>query len=96
VLSNVTLPVQFVPEIIIRFALHRMQPLRESVMQKQVIKFAGEPVGIVIPDEDRLKFIAVKFHVIDLDEQRFDSADDVRAAISKLVASRNSAPVAHV
>ena len=65
-------------------------------MQKQVIKFAGEPVGIVIPDENRLKFIAVKFHVIDLDEQRFDSADDVRLAISKLVASRNSAPVAHV
>lgn len=65
-------------------------------MQKQVIEFAGEPVGIVVPDEDRLKFIAVKFHVIDLDEQKFDSADDVRVAIGKLVASRNSAPVAHV
>ncbi|TNM60489.1 hypothetical protein [Aliirhizobium smilacinae] len=65
-------------------------------MQKQVIEFAGEPVGIVIPDENRLKFIAVKFHVIDLDEQRFDSPDDVRLAISKLVASRKSAPVAHV
>ncbi len=65
-------------------------------MHKQVIEFAGEPVGIVIPDENRLKFIAVKFHVIDLDEQRFDSADDVRLAIRKLVASRNSAPVAHV
>lgn len=35
-------------------------------MQKQVIEFAGEPVGIVIPDNDRLKFIAVKFHVHDL------------------------------
>jgi hypothetical protein len=65
-------------------------------MQKQVIEFAGEPVGIVVPDENRLKFIAVKFHVIDLDEQKFDSADDVRVAIGKLVASRNSAPVNHV
>jgi hypothetical protein len=65
-------------------------------MQKQVIEFAGEPVGIVVPDENRLKFIAVKFHVIDLDEQRFDSPDDVRMAISRLVASKNAAPSAHV
>jgi hypothetical protein len=65
-------------------------------MQKQVIEFAGEPVGIVVPDKDRLKFIAVKFHVIDLDEQRFDTADEVRMAISRLVAARNAAPVAHV
>ena len=33
-------------------------------MKKQVIEYAGVPVGIVIPDEDRLKFIAVKFHVV--------------------------------
>ncbi len=54
-------------------------------MQKQVIEYRGEPVGIVVPDEDRLKFIAVKFHVIDLDEQRFRSADEVRLAIHDLV-----------
>ncbi|UHS62412.1 hypothetical protein HRR99_13220 [Agrobacterium vaccinii] len=60
-------------------------------MQKQVIEFAGEPVGIVVPDENRLKFIAVKFHVHDLDDQRFDSADDVRRAIGNLVRNRNVA-----
>lgn len=60
-------------------------------MQKQVIEFAGEPVGIVVPDENRLKFIAVKFHVHDLDDQRFDSADDVRLAIGNLVRNRNVA-----
>lgn len=65
-------------------------------MQKQVIEFAGEPVGIVIPDQDRLKFIAVKFHVIDLDEQRFDSPDAVRLAIRDLVRARHQAPSAHV
>ncbi|MDE1160292.1 MAG: hypothetical protein PW791_18870 [Neorhizobium sp.] len=65
-------------------------------MQKQVIEFGGEPVGIVIPDENRLKFIAVKFHVIDLDEQRFDTPDDVRVAIRDLVRSRHLAPSAHV
>ena len=63
-------------------------------MQKLVIEFAGEPVGIVIPDNDRLKFIAVKFHVHDLDEQKFDSADDVRIAIRDLVRNRNLAAVA--
>jgi len=60
-------------------------------MQKQVIEFAGEPVGIVVPDDNRLKFIAVKFHVHDLDEQRFDSAEDVRVAIRNLVRDRNVA-----
>lgn len=54
-------------------------------MQKQVIEYRGEPVGIVVPDEDRLKFIAVKFHVIDLDERLFKSADEVRLAIRELV-----------
>lgn len=65
-------------------------------MQKQVIEFGGEPVGIVIPDEDRLKFIAVKFHVIDLDEHRFNTPDEVRLAIRELVRSRASAPSAQV
>lgn len=69
--------------------------MRESAMHKQVIEFGGEPVGIVIPDDDRLKFIAVKYHVIDLDEQRFDSPDAVRLAIRNLVRERNQAPAAH-
>ena len=63
-------------------------------MQKQVIEFGGEPVGIVVPDQDRLKFIAVKFHVIDLDEQRFDTPDQVRLAIRDLVRSRTNVPAA--
>ena len=60
-------------------------------MQKQVIEFAGIPVGIVIPVEDRLKFIAVKYHVHDLDEQHFDSPAAVKRAIANLLASRNEA-----
>ena len=65
-------------------------------MQKQVIEYGGEPVGIVVPDDDRLKFIAVKFHVIDLDERRFSSADEVRLAIRDLVHSRNGDAAIHV
>lgn len=60
-------------------------------MQKQVIEYGGEPVGIVVPDADRLKFIAVKFHVIDLDEQRFGSAEEVRTAIRNLMFQRSAA-----
>jgi hypothetical protein len=54
-------------------------------MQRQVVEYAGVPVGILIPDSNRLKFIAVKFHVHDLDERHFDSACDVKAAISRLL-----------
>lgn len=58
-------------------------------MQKQVIEYAGVPVGIVIPDQNQLRFIAVKYHVIDLDNQRFQSVTDVQRAIR---AHLNEAP----
>lgn len=57
-------------------------------MQRQVVEYAGVPVGILIPDADRMKFIAVKFHVHDLDERHFDSAKDVKDAIRELLHSR--------
>lgn len=50
-------------------------------MQKQVVEYAGVPVGIVIPDQNQLRFIAVKYHVIGLDNQRFQSVQDVQRAI---------------
>jgi hypothetical protein len=60
-------------------------------MVKQVIEYAGVPVGIVIPDKDRLKFIAVKFHVHDLDGQYFTSSAEVQRAIHTMIsASRGS------
>lgn len=54
-------------------------------MEKQVIEYAGEPVGIAVPENGKVKFIAVKFHVMDLDDQVFPSAEDVNAAIHRLV-----------
>lgn len=57
-------------------------------MSKQVIEYGGEAVGVVVPDQDRLKFLAVKYHVWDLDAQRFGSADEARAAIRHLLADR--------
>jgi hypothetical protein len=51
---------------------------------KQVVHFDGVPVGILVPIADCFKFIAVKFHVYDLDGQHFRSAGDVVKAIFEL------------
>jgi hypothetical protein len=59
-------------------------------MTKQVIEYRGEAVGVVVPDEHGLKFLAVKYNVWDLDAQRFRSADEARAAIRRLFASQSA------
>ncbi|KQV12222.1 hypothetical protein ASC97_13750 [Rhizobium sp. Root1203] len=55
-------------------------------MQRQAIVFNGQEVGIVVPEENRLRFIAVRFHVIDLDNRVFDTLTDIRRAISEHLA----------
>ncbi len=50
-------------------------------MSRQVIEHAGLPVGIAVHQDDAYRFIAVKFHVIDLDERRFADLSELRAAI---------------
>lgn len=52
-------------------------------MQRQVIEHGGLPVGIAIPDEGKLRFIAVKFPVIDMDNQKFTSVTELKAAVSR-------------
>lgn len=52
-------------------------------MQRQVIEHGGLPVGIAIPDEGKLRFIAVKYPVIDLDNKRFKSVKEIKAAITE-------------
>ena len=54
-------------------------------MDNQFIEYAGEPVGIDVTENGKLKFISVKYHVMDLDEQVFPSAEEVNAAIHRLV-----------
>ncbi|MBX9457348.1 MAG: hypothetical protein KL863_15790 [Rhizobium sp.] len=56
-------------------------------MEKQVIEYAGEPVGIAVPENGKLKFIAVKYHVMGLDEHVFPTREEMSAAIHRLVAS---------
>ncbi|TKV70679.1 hypothetical protein [Rhizobium sp. AU243] len=50
-------------------------------MQRQTIEYQGLPVGIAIPNNNKLRFIAVKFHVIDLDNRQFSSVAELKSAI---------------
>ena len=50
-------------------------------MQRQVIEYDGLPVGIAVPHNEKLRFVAVKFHVIDLDNRQFSSVFELKAAI---------------
>lgn len=52
-------------------------------MEKQVIEYAGIPVGITIPDGDRLKFIAVKYPVIALDGGTYRNIGELQSAIHR-------------
>lgn len=56
-------------------------------MQRQAVVFNGQEVGIVVPEESRLRFVAVRFHVIALDNRVFDTLTDVRRAISEHLAA---------
>lgn len=61
-------------------------------MNRQVIEHDGVPVGVVVPDQGQVKFLAVKYHVWDLDAQRFRSADEARAAIRRLLNGHGARP----
>jgi hypothetical protein len=58
----------------------------EIEMHKQVVEYAGVPVGVLVPRGDSLTFLAVKFHVMGLDGRRFSSLADARNAIHAHVA----------
>ncbi|SMD07690.1 hypothetical protein [Rhizobium sp. RU36D] len=51
-------------------------------MSKQVVEYDGIPVGITVPEGDRLKFIAVKYPVIELDGGFYHDIAELRSAIS--------------
>ncbi|MCB1447382.1 MAG: hypothetical protein KDJ87_16705 [Rhizobiaceae bacterium] len=55
-------------------------------MHKQVVEYAGVPVGILVPRDDSLTFLAVKFHVMGLDGCRFASLGDAHTAIQAHIA----------
>ncbi|MCV9966849.1 hypothetical protein OIU34_33925 [Pararhizobium sp. BT-229] len=48
---------------------------------KQVVEYQGIPVGVLIPRDGGLAFMAVKYDVMELDGRSFLSAAEARAAI---------------
>ncbi|MBB3979513.1 hypothetical protein GGQ64_004755 [Rhizobium azooxidifex] len=56
-------------------------------MNKQVIEYAGVPVGIAIPEEGAVRFVAVKFHVFDLDQRRFSTLGQLQGAVHSHMSS---------
>lgn len=58
-------------------------------MSRQIIEFGGLPVGIAVLQNNRLRFIAVKYHVIELDNQHFDNVGALKAAIRDHLSSRH-------
>lgn len=50
-------------------------------MSKQVVEYGGIPVGITVPEGGRLKFIAVKYPVIDLDGGYYSDIGELQIAI---------------
>lgn len=62
-------------------------------MRKQTIEYGGEAVGALMPDNGRLRFIAVKYSVWSLDGITFEKSEDAVRAIAVLHGLRHRQPV---
>ncbi|WP_018234737.1 hypothetical protein [Ensifer sp. BR816] len=62
-------------------------------MNKQTIEFAGEAVGVLMPDHGQLRFVAVKYSVWTLDGRTFATAEDAMRAVAALGVLRRRGPV---
>lgn len=62
-------------------------------MNRQTIKFAGEAVGALMPDNGQLRFVAVKYSVWSLDGRTFSTAAEALRAVAALHVLRQRGPV---
>jgi hypothetical protein len=63
------------------------QPYFKVQAQKPiVIEVSGEPLGVVVPDADGYKFLAVKFPVFGIDGHRFETVEAARLAARAILA----------
>ncbi|AGA65133.1 hypothetical protein B488_11410 [Liberibacter crescens BT-1] len=58
-------------------------------MKKQVIEYAGTPVGVLVPEKNALKFIAIKLDVHELDKKLFRTSDELYHEIKKIMFLHN-------
>ena len=57
-------------------------------MIKQVVEYQNVPVGVLIPRDGRLAFMAVKYDVMELDGRSFASPAEAREAVRAHVTRR--------
>lgn len=63
------------------------QPYFKVQAQKPiVIEVSGEPLGVVVPDADGFKFLAVKFPVFGIDGHRFETVEAAQLAARAILA----------
>ena len=67
-------------------SLNRAERLRPIV-----IEVAGEPQGVVVPDAEGYKFLAVKLPAFSIDGQLFPSIETAHLAVSKAIQSDEAA-----
>lgn len=60
-----------------------------------VVEAAGQAVGILVPENERFRFVAVKYPVWSLDGTTFPSPDLAREAAQALMARGSQAPAIH-
>lgn len=63
--------------------------MQHSIVEKPngnkpiAIEVDGEPLGVVIPDPQGFRFLAVRFHVFGIDGLTFASVEEAQAAARK-------------
>ena len=57
-------------------------------MIKQVVEYQNVPVGVLIPRDGRLAFMAVKYDVMELDGRSFSSVVEAHEAVRSHVTRR--------
>lgn len=50
-----------------------------------VIEVAGEPLGVVVPNADGYRFLAVKLPAFSVDGQQFETVEKAHFAVSQAV-----------
>lgn len=59
--------------------------VRAKAQKPIIIEVAGEPLGVVVPNADGYRFLAVKLPAFAIDGQHFASIEQAHSAVSRAV-----------
>jgi hypothetical protein len=63
---------------------HHAEP-HHSPSRPVTVEVDGEPLGVVIPDGEGVRFLAVRFNAFALDGHTFDSLEAAEVALEEIV-----------